>query len=124
MRTPRFALAVVAVLALFASVQAARANEFFGAIAYSPSTGHYGYTYGRDCLANAEAGALQNCIGADRRVVVWVSNGYAALAVSNDGRFGAAWSSECQAEADHAALNFAGGPDCGAHIVCEIETGV
>jgi serine/threonine-protein kinase len=124
MRILHFAMAVVAVFALLGSVPAARANDYFGAIAYSPSTGQYGYTFGRDCQANAEIGALQNCIGADRRVVVWVSNSYAALAVNNDGSFGAAWSSECQAEADNAALNFAGGPGCGAHILCEVATGV
>src|SRR5262249_14187643 len=101
-----------------------RAGNYFGAIAYSPSTGYYGYSYGKDCLAAAQATAVQNCAGPDRQVVVWVANGYAALAVNNNGGYGAAWSTNCQADADRAALNFAGGPACGAHIICEMATGV
>jgi serine/threonine-protein kinase len=121
---PRGAIALVAVLALFGTAQAARADASFGAIAYSPSTGSYGYTFGRNCAADAEIGALQNCNGRDRRVVAWVSNGYAALAVNDKGGYGAAWSTRCQADADQAALNFAGGPGCGAHVLCEVATGV
>jgi len=75
-------------------------------------------------VANAEVAALQNCNGLDRRVVVYVGNGYAALAVNSNGGFGAAWSSRCQAEADQAALIYAGGIGCGAHVVCEVATGV
>jgi hypothetical protein len=100
------------------------ADNYFGAIAYAPSTGRYGYSYGKDCLATAEVVAAGNCLGPDRRVVVWVANGYAALAVNHNGGYGAAWSTTCQADADQAALNFAGGPACGAHIVCEMATGV
>jgi hypothetical protein len=124
MHLPRWAVAVVAVIALCGSTQAARANGSFGAIAYAPSTGCYGYSYGKDCQAAAANVALQNCNGPDRRVVVWVAGGYAALAVNNNGGFGAAWSTACQADADRAALNFAGGPGCGAHIICEMATGV
>jgi serine/threonine-protein kinase len=124
MNLKQYAIALVALAALFTTVNAAHAAEYFGAIAYSPSTGHYGFSYGKDCVANADIVALQNCIGADRRVVVWVANGSAALAVNNNGGFGTAWSTNCQAEADQAALNYAGGPGCGAHIICEMATGV
>jgi hypothetical protein len=124
MRLPHRTIALVALAVLLGTVQAARADAAFGAIAYSPTTGYYGYSYGRDCLANAESAALQNCNGLDRRVVVSVGNGYAALAVNNNGGFGAAWSGRCQADADQAALNFAGGLGCGAHILCEVATGV
>jgi Domain of unknown function (DUF4189) len=123
MRRTRFVAAVVIAIALFGTAQAAHAGSF-GAIAYAPSTGCYGYTFGRDCPANADLGALWNCNGLDRRVVVEVGNGYAALAVNGNGGYGAAWSTRCQAEADQAALNYAGGPGCGAHIICEVATGV
>jgi serine/threonine-protein kinase len=121
--TPRWAVTLVAVIVLGGTAQAARA-DYFGAIAYSPSTGCYGYSFGQDCVPTAENVALQNCNGPDRQVVVWVSNGYAALAVNNNGGYGSAWSTNCQAEADQAALNFAGGAGCGAYILCEIATGV
>jgi serine/threonine-protein kinase len=124
MRLPRWAVTLVAVVVLAGTTQAARADDYFGAIAYSPSTGYFGYSFGQDCEATAQNVALQNCCGQDRQVVVWVSNGYAALAVNNNGGYGSAWSTNSQAEADQAALNFAGGPGCGAHIVCEIATGV
>jgi serine/threonine-protein kinase len=124
MRLRQWTVALIVVTALCATSQAARADTYFGAIAYSPSTGHYGFSYGKDCLATAEVAAIQNCVGWDRRVVVFVSNGYAALAVNNNGSFGAAWDTNCQADADQAAINFAGGPGCGAHLICEMATGV
>ena len=123
MRLARRFIALVALVVLFETVLAVRAEAASGAIAYSPVTGYYGYSFGRDCLTNAEIAALQNCNGLDHRVVVSVENGYAALAVNNNGGYGAAWSTRCQADADQAALNFAGGPGCGAHILCEVATG-
>lgn len=102
--------------------QAANRNSF-GAIAYSPSTGTFGYSYGKGNLADAEGTALGNCRGADRQIVVWVDHGFAALAVNSHGYIGAAWSRSSQADACRAALDFAGGPACGASILCEMATG-
>jgi serine/threonine-protein kinase len=124
MRLTHWAVALVAAIVVCGTTQVAHADDDFGAIAYSPSTGYYGYSYGKDCEATAENVALRNCNGPDRQVVVWVANGYAALAVNNNGGYGAAWSTDCQADADQAALDFAGGPGCEAQIICEMATGV
>jgi serine/threonine-protein kinase len=121
MSLPRCVVAAFTALIILGSVQASRADGNFGAIAYSPCTGCYGYSFGLDCQASAERVALQNCCGLDRRVVAWVAGGYAALVVNNNGGYGAAWSTNCRADAEQAALGYAGG--CGAHILCWIASG-
>src|SRR4051812_19540565 len=121
MRLPRWAIAAVALCGV---TQAAWADEYYGAIAYSPSTGSYGFSYGKDCQATAENVALSSCRGRDRQVVVWVSNGYAALAVNDDGGWGAAWSSVSQEDANQAAMDYAGGCDSGAPPISGMATGV
>jgi serine/threonine-protein kinase len=116
-------IGIVAVTALlFGTAQVSRADAF-GAIAYSPSTGNYGYWYGANCLAAAEVGALSGCNAPDRQVVATVENGWAALAVNNNGGWGYGWSTNCLAEAEGYALNGAGGPCCGAHILCQVASG-
>ena len=121
MRLPRWITVLAIAVTLFGTVQGARAA--FGAIAYSPSTGSYGYWYGANCRAEAENGALNNCGGADRQIVVWVQNGWASLAVNNEGRWGYGWSTNCREEADRNALNNAGGRRCGARILCWVASG-
>jgi serine/threonine-protein kinase len=118
------AVAAVAVaLSLFGTAQAARADGW-GAIAYSPSTGAYGYWYGADCEATASNGALNNCGGDDRQVMVTVQNGWAALAVNRDGGYGYAWSTNSLEDAECLAIGYAGGPGCGAEIRCWVASGV
>src|SRR5690349_7855639 len=51
----------------------------FGAIAYSPTTGKFGYSYNYRNRATAEKVALQNCHAVDARVVGWVNAGFLAL---------------------------------------------
>jgi serine/threonine-protein kinase len=122
MKLPRWTAAVVVAVALFSTAAAVRADEY-AAIAYSPSTGSYGYWYGAKCRADAETGAMNNCNGSDRRVVVWVENGWAALAVNNNGGWGYGWSTTSRAQAERSALNGAGGARCGAHIICWAASG-
>ena len=117
----RFA-AVAIVFALLGAVSAARADAY-AAIAYSESTGQYGYTYGYDDLGAAENDAVANANADDAQVVVWVENGWAALAVNNDGGWGYGWSTNCQADAERFAIDGAGGPACGAHILCWVASG-
>jgi serine/threonine-protein kinase len=77
----------------------------FAAVAYSECTGRYGYTYGKACLADAEAGALANCGARDARIVGWVENGWVALARSPQGSaYGFGWSTRSLAEAEAIAL--------------------
>jgi len=55
----------------------------YGAIAYSPSTGTYGYSYSRYSQTDAEREALQQCDADDRKVIGWMRNAYGALAVGD-----------------------------------------
>jgi hypothetical protein len=112
MRAIRWIAAVAIAVMLLGAAQAARAD--FAAIAYSPSTNKYGYWFGANSRAAAENGAMRNCDGADRRVVVWVENGWTALAVNSDGRWGYGWSTTSRADAERRALNSAGN---GAYIL-------
>jgi hypothetical protein len=122
MRLTRPLAALAVAVSLLGAAQAARADAF-AAIAYSPSTGNYGSWYGADCQATAENGALNNCGGEDRQVVVWVENGWAALAVNNDGGWGYGWSTNSLDEAEGNAINGAGGSGCGAYILCWVASG-
>jgi TPR repeat protein len=56
----------------------------YAAIAYSPSTGKYAYSYDLRSRAAAEKAALEKCNVPDARVVCWVNRGWAALALGDD----------------------------------------
>jgi serine/threonine-protein kinase len=110
---------VVAVVLILVAVPAVWAD--YGAIAYSPATGKYGYSYNCDSLAEAERIALRNCRASDATVKVWVENGWAALAVNNNGAYGWGWSTSSLADAEATALsNVSGG---GGHILCWCASG-
>lgn len=89
-------------IALFSSItlisQAALAQTYFGAIAYSPSTGSDGFSYDYGTQRDAEMRAHQECINsggsADCKVVIWFRNACGALAVANDGTYGSGWGSD------------------------------
>src|SRR5689334_18039589 len=97
--TSKSFLALMLLLALSASAWAD-----FGAIAYSPDTGRWGYSYGFYWQSDASNDALARCNAADARVVVWVQNGWAALAVGDDGAYGWGWSASSRADAESRAL--------------------
>ena len=84
---------VLAAVAAFSTAAPAHAAEgdTFAAIAFAPSTGSAGYAYNASSQAAAELDALIHCHGDDAQVVVTVQNGYAALAVAEDGSYGYAW---------------------------------
>ena len=54
------------------------------AIAYSPSTGEFGYAYNYEDRESAEKAALKNCSPKDARIVCWVKSGFCALALGDD----------------------------------------
>jgi hypothetical protein len=87
-------------LALFA--QPALADSY-AAIAYSPRTGAYGYSYDYSSRSQAERAALNRCRGNDARVVVWVKNGWAAVARSRNGSWATGWSSRSKSRARYLA---------------------
>jgi hypothetical protein len=111
-------LALVALLTL-----AGRSSADFAAIAYSPSTGAYGYSYGFASLAGARAEALAHCRGDDARVVVWVENGYAALALGDRrGAYGWGWAFN-RGEARARALNQCAARTTGAYVAVSVYSG-
>ena len=59
-------------------------TTYYAAIAFSQSTGRYGYSSGFSAEVNARRQALKNCKAADAKVVLVVGNGYAALALGDE----------------------------------------
>ena len=108
-------LAFAIMLAMSASVRAD-----FGAIAYSPETGQWGYSYGFDCQEDSQNDALSRCNADDAQIAVWVENGWAALAVGDDGAWGWGWSSSSREDAEARALQVT---DNNPRIACWIFSG-
>ncbi len=71
---------------------ALEARDYYGAIAYSPSTRHYGYSYDYDYKWGAENSALNQCNRNDCQVVIWFRNACGALAIGPYG-YGSGWGS-------------------------------
>lgn len=71
------------------STPAAPASDDYGAIAYSPATGRYGYSWSYGTLAAAQRAAIASCKADDARPVAWARNNYyCALAVGTDDAWG------------------------------------
>lgn len=84
----------------------ARRPDRYGAIAYSRSTGTYGYSYNHYSQNDAEQDALRYCDADDREVIGWMRNAYGALAVGDDvSEYGWAWATT-SAAAQEAALAY------------------
>ena len=67
--------------------------DTFAAIAYSPSTGKYGYSYNYRSRSGAEKIALEHLPQPDARIVCWVQAGFCALAKGDDkSEWGVGWS--------------------------------
>jgi hypothetical protein len=79
------------------------ASAAHAAIAYSQSTGSFGYSWGYAYQDGAELAALDRCDGEDAEVVGWVRNGWCALAVGDGNGYGCAWGLT-EAEAQENAL--------------------
>ena len=97
---------LAAALVVFTLTTSARAD--FGAIAYSPSTGSWGTAYGQGSRSDAEYGAKGRCGRTDARIAVWVQNGWAAMAIGDDGKRGWGWSGSSLSEAKSIAIQNAG----------------
>jgi len=99
-RSAFLGLLIAAGLLCLALPASARADDTYAAIAYSESSGRYGYSYGYGNRAGAEDRAITECKADDAKVVIWCRNAYAALAVSDEGAYGYAWATtERQAKA-------------------------
>jgi hypothetical protein len=110
-------LALVVVLPSLATPACA---ALYAAIAYSPSTGRYGFTYNYNYLGDAEVDALARCDAPDGQIVAWCFNEWCALAVADDGSYGYS-SGATQAEAEYLAVSYCTGPN--AHVLCSVFSG-
>ena len=96
---------------------AASTTTYYGAIAYNPSTGASGYAYDYLSQAAAEGAALDFC-GAGCVSAVWVSNGCAAIATSNNGAWGWGWAGS-RSDAEFYAVGNTAGANPSVHTwVC------
>lgn len=88
------------------STHAAAGN--YGAIAYSPSTGVYGYSYDYGSQGEAEQQAMGRCNAMDCTIAIWFENACGAVASGPSG-WGASWGPSRSAAEDNANL------ECGKH---------
>ncbi len=113
-------LALVVLASLFAPAQASAA-DLYAAIAYSPTTTKYGYSYNQPSRAAAENAARRFAKSPDARVVIWCKNAWCALARTNTGNgWGAAWGSS-KATASNIAL--ANCPGSSKYIAATVFSG-
>ncbi len=67
-----------------APVQAKPDANTYASIAYSQSTGKYGYSYGYNDPDEAREAALKRCKARDAKILFTVGNGWVALALGDD----------------------------------------
>ena len=63
----------------------------YAAVAYSTTTGKYGYAYNHGTLAGAKKTALGHCEADDAEIVGWVQGGFLVLAIGDDNSYGVGW---------------------------------
>lgn len=89
-----FAVPVLALTALLAATPSAPAEDIdfdnYAAIAYSPSTGKFGYAWNYGTSWTAARRALAECKAPDARIVGSVNAGWVVLAVGDDNSYGVA----------------------------------
>jgi hypothetical protein len=103
------------VLTAFGSVQA---DDNYGAIAYSESTGNWGYSYDYGSRAQAENSALGRCGRGDCEIKVWFKNSCGALAKASNGALGWSYAADSRAEAESLALSECRSRGSNCRILC------
>jgi serine/threonine-protein kinase len=121
-------LALVACLVLAPRGRADVEIDFksYVAIAFSPSTGAYGYAYNYWSRYSAEREALRRCPHADAKIVGWVQAGWLALAIGDDNAYGVGWeygNGSTNNDAKRRALKECASRTTGAHLVLCICSG-
>lgn len=111
----------ILVLLLLVPAAAWAEQEYYGAIAYSPTRKAHGWSTNHPSRVAAQKAALAFCTehAPDCRIQVWFKNACASLA-TGPGGYGSAWGSN-QAAADGEALKLCGkhSKDCNvARRVC------
>jgi hypothetical protein len=85
----------------------------YAALAYSPSTGKYGWAQGYAATGVAKQAAVDACKAPDARPVIWGPDGrYYALAAGKDGSAGATGVTAAKAKADALELCLEHTTDC------------
>jgi serine/threonine-protein kinase len=83
---------VCLIAALLITTTPAIAADYYGAIAYSPSTGAFGRAWDYQTRRHAERVALRHCRKQARDCqLVWFRNACGAVAAGNSGGWGSAW---------------------------------
>jgi hypothetical protein len=83
MKTVYLAIALIGLSVAIAGAISVSSNSY-AAIAYSPSTGKFAYSYDRRSRKEAEKEALEKCGAPDATIACWVNRGFAALALGKD----------------------------------------
>jgi hypothetical protein len=97
---------------------AAQAQDNYGAIAYSSSTGNWGYSYDYGSRAQAENSALRRCGRDDCEIKVWFKNSCGAMAKASNGALGWSYAASSRAEAESLALSECEARGSNCRIVC------
>jgi len=90
---------------LFVGIEVAAAADVFGAIAYSKSTGKWGYSYDYSSREEAESAAVGNCDRNDCVVKSWFKNSCGALAKASNKALGYSWGAPDRERAERIALS-------------------
>ena len=86
----RWITLLIIAVAFAAAARVEAGQDRYAAIAFSPSTGQYGYGNGFRTKAEAVERALEEC-GADDAITRWTRNAWIALAISDETRTGYGW---------------------------------
>ena len=85
-------LALIGVISTGSPTQAVDVDvNSYAAVAFSESTGKYGYAWDHPSRASAERAALSHCRESDAKIVGWVKGGWLALAIGDSYAYGVAW---------------------------------
>jgi hypothetical protein len=96
----------------------ARAEDNYGAIAYSESSGNWGSSYDYGSRQQAENAALNRCGSDDCEVKAWFKNSCGALAAGDDGALGWSWAADSREEAESRALSECRAKGSNCRILC------
>lgn len=101
----KYAIALIAVFLMFGGSSTQAQAQSYGAIAYSPSSGAHGYSFGYRNQSGAQQRALRECNvrGRGCRVAIWYKNACGAVAVAPNGSWGSGWGNSKQ-RANYEAL--------------------
>ncbi len=111
-------LLVMAGLAVTLAAGEAAAQNYFGAISYSQTTRSHGYSYDYGSRSAAEQRAYNECAqyGGGCKIAVWFRNACGALAVGQDGGWGAGWNAN-RPGAEAAAINSCNSVSYGCSVI-------